>query len=102
MVRHQFHAQVKLGRFRDFYATFEGFDAAVRAANLARPQLWARSFGNINGVVIVREHDTIEAYDTDNRAFYASPDCMNLWREFSQLVDGTPWDELWETAFEIA
>jgi hypothetical protein len=69
---------VKLGRFRDFYATFEEFDSAVRAKNLAPPQLWARSFGNINSVVIVREHDTIEAYDTDNRDFYADADCMNL------------------------
>jgi hypothetical protein len=102
MFRHQFHAQVKLGRFRDFYATFEAFDGAVRARNLARPQLWARSFGNINSVVIVREHDTIEAYDADNRAFLADADCMNLWRELSQLADGTPWDELWETAFQIA
>ena len=48
MFRHQFHAQVKLGKFRDFYATF------------------------------------------------------NLWRELSQFVDGTPWDELWETAVQIA
>jgi hypothetical protein len=102
MFRHQFHAQVKLGRFRDFYAKFEEFDGAVRARNLAPPQLWARSFGTTNSVVIVREHDTIEAYDSDNRDFYADEDCMNLWRDLSQLVDGTPWDELWETAFQIA
>ena len=102
MFRHQFHATVKLGRFRDFYATFEAFDAAVTARNLARPQLWAHSFGKINSVVIVREHDTIEAYDTDNRAFLADTNCMNLWRELSQLVEATPWDELWETAAQIA
>lgn len=102
MVRHQFHAQVKLGRFRDFYATFEQFDRAVRAKNLAAPHLWAKSFGNINGVVIVREHETLEAYDTDNRAFLVDTEIMDLWRELSQLVDGTPWDELWETASQIA
>jgi hypothetical protein len=102
MLRHQFHAQVKLGRFRDFFTTFEEFERAVRARNLARPQLWAQSFGNINSVVIVREHDTLEAYDTDNRAFLTDTGCMDLWRELSQLVDGTPWDELWETASQIA
>lgn len=102
MFRHQFHAEVKLGRFRDFYTTFEAFDAAVSARNLSRPQLWAQSFGNINSIVIVREHETMEAYDTDNRAFLADTDCMNLWRELSQLVEGTPWDELWETAPQIA
>jgi hypothetical protein len=102
MVRHQFHAQVKLGRFRDFYATFEQFDRAVRAKNLAAPHLWAKSFGNINSVVIVREHETLEAYDTDNRAFLVDTEIMDLWRELSQLVDGTPWDELWETASQIA
>jgi len=37
MFRHQFHAEVKLGRFRGFYSTFEGFGAAVSARNLARP-----------------------------------------------------------------
>lgn len=102
MFRHQFHAQVKLGRFRDFYGTYERFDTAVRAAKLAPPQLWAKSFGPINSVVILREHDTLDAYNTDNRAFYADPDCMNLWRELSELADGTPWDELWETASQIA
>jgi hypothetical protein len=102
MFRHQFHAQIKVGRFRDFYATFEEFDRAVRGKNLAPPQLWARSFGNINSAVIIREHDTLEAYDTDNRAFVADTDLMNLWRELSQLVDGIPWDELWETAYQIA
>lgn len=102
MFRHQFHARVKLGRFRDFYTTFEELDRAVRAQNLARPQLWARSFGDINRVMIIREHDTIEAYDTDNRAFLADSGCMDIWRQLSQLVDGHPWDELWETAFQIA
>jgi hypothetical protein len=102
MFRHQFHAEVKLGKFRDFHTTFEAFDGAVRARNLARPQLWAKSFGKINSVVIVREHESIEAYDTDNRAFLADTDCMNLWRELSQLVEATPWDELWETASQIA
>jgi hypothetical protein len=102
MYRHLFYAQVKLGRFRDFYAKFEEFDRTVRAKNLAAPQLWARSFGNINDVVIVREHDTIEAYDTDNRAFLADPECMDLWRELSQFVDGIPSDEMWETAFQVA
>jgi hypothetical protein len=102
MFRHQFHAQVKLGKFRDFYATFEEFEKVVRARKLAPPQLWAGSFGEINRIVIVREHDTIEAYDADNRAFLADADCMNLWRDLSQLVDGRPWDELWETAFQIA
>lgn len=102
MFRHQFHAQVQRGRFRDFYAKFEEFERVVRAKNLAAPQLWAKAFGTINSVVIVRDHATIEAYDTDNRAFYADADCMNLWRELSQLVDPTPWDELWETASQIA
>ena len=102
MFRHQFHAQVKLGRFRDFHATFEELNSVVRAKNLAPPQMWTRSFGKINTVVIVRDYDTIEAYDTDNRAFLADPDLMNPWRQLSQLVDGTPWDELWETAFQIA
>ena len=102
MFRHQFHAQVKLGRFRDFYSTFERFEAAVRAANLAPPQLWAPSFGKINRVVIVRDYDTMAAYDTNNRAFLADANCMNLWRELSQLVDETPWEELWETASQIA
>ena len=102
MFRHQFHAQVKLGRFRDFYTTFEKFDRVVRARKLAPPQLWAQSFGSINSVILVREHETLETYDADNRAFLADAEVMDLWRELSQLVDGTPWDELWETAFEIA
>jgi hypothetical protein len=102
MIRHQFHAQVKLGKFRDFYATYEKFERVVRDKNLAAPRLWAKSFGNINCVVIIREHESLAAYETDNRSFLLDSDVMNLWRDLSQLAAETPWDELWETASQIA
>jgi len=27
---------------------------------------------------------------------------MSVWREMGKHVDGIPWDELWESAFQIA
>jgi len=27
---------------------------------------------------------------------------MNLWRDMAKDVDGIPWDELWESASQIA
>jgi hypothetical protein len=102
MFRHQFHVQVQLGKFRDFYETHQQLDAVIRAKKLAPSQLWALSFGNTNSVVLVTDHENLDAYYTTTRAFYGDPDCMKLWRELSQLAEGIPWDELWETAYEIA
>lgn len=102
MFRHQFHAQIQLGKFRDFYATYEKLDKVVRARDLVPGQLWARSFGNVNSVILVTDYDNLDAWYRATRSFYGDPECMKLWRELSQLCEGIPWDELWETAVEIA
>lgn len=102
MFRHQFHAEVKLGRFRDFYTTFEAFDTAVRAKNL----ISAAAVGPI--VRQYQQHrDRARArHDGGLRHRQSSlPRRCGLhepMRELSQLVEGTPWDELWETAPQIA
>jgi len=102
MFRHQLHAQVRIGHWRDFYSLYEKLDQLARAKNLVPTQLWAVSFGQLNSAVLVTDYETIEAYDRDTKAFTNDSDLMNLWREMGKHTDGIPWDELWESAYQVA
>lgn len=102
MFRHQLHAQVRIGKWRDFYALYEKLDQLQRAKNLVPAQLWSASFGPLNSAVLVTDYETVEAYDRETKAFMNDPDLMNLWREMGKQVDGIPWDELWESGSQVA
>ena len=102
MFRHQLHAQVRIGQYRDYYNLYEKLDQLVRAKKLVPTQLWAVSLGPLNSAVLVTDHESIEAYDRNVKAFVNDPDLMSVWREMGKHVDGIPWDELWESAFQIA
>ena len=102
MVRHQTHVQVGVGQWRDFFSLYEKLAQLVVAENLVPTQLWAVKLGKINSAVLVTEHATIEAYDRNYKAFTSDADVMNVWREMGKHLDGIPWDELWESASQIA
>ena len=102
MFRHQIHVQVRLGKGRDYFAAFEELEKYAMAKKLPASQLWTNSFGKINGFVIVTDYDTIAAYDAGLKAFLSDAEFMTQWRKALELVDETPWDELWETASQGA
>jgi hypothetical protein len=102
MFRHQLHAQVRIGQYRDYYKLYEKLDQLVRTKKLVPAQLWTVTLGPLNNSVLVTDYESIEAYDRNLKAFVSDPDLMSVWREMGKLVDGTPWDELWESAFQIA
>ena len=102
MVRHQLHIQVGVGQWRDHYRLYEKLAQLVRAKNLVPTQLWALTVGNINSAILVTDYETMEAYNQNTKAFTNDPDIMNVWREMGKHVDGIPWDELWESASQIA
>ena len=102
MVRHQLHIQVGVGQWRDHYSLYEKLDQLVRAKNLVPAQLWGVTLGKLNSAVLVTDYETIEAFDRNVKAFTNDPDLMSVWREMGKHVDGIPWDELWESASQIA
>jgi hypothetical protein len=102
MFRHQTHVQVRVGQWRDFFSLYEKLEQLVVAKNLVPIQLWAVTLGKINSGVLVTDYETIEAYGRNSKAFTNDPDVMNVWREMGKHVDGIPWDELWESASQIA
>ena len=102
MFRHQLHAQVRIGQYRDFYNLYEKLDKLVRAKKLVPTQLWGVTVGPLNNAVLVTDYESIEAYDRNLKAFVSDPDLMSVWREMGKHVDGIPWDELWESAYQIA
>ena len=102
MVRHQLHAQVRIGQYRDFYNLYEKLDKLVRAKKLVPTQLWGVTVGPLNSAVLVTDYDSIEGYDANLKAYQNDADLMNVWREMGKHVDGVPWDELWESAYQIA
>lgn len=102
MFRHQVHAQVRVGQWRDYYTLYEKLDQLARTKNLVASQLWAVTFGQLNNAVLVTDYETIDAYDRNLKAFTNDPDLMDVWREMGKHVDGIPWDELWESAYQIA
>ena len=102
MVRHQTHIQVGVGQWRDFFSLYEKLAQLVVAKKLVPTQLWAVKLGKINSAVLVTDYATIEAYDQNYKAFTNDQDVMNVWREMGKHADGIPWDELWESASQIA
>ena len=102
MFRLQSHVQVRVGQWRDFFSLYEKLEQLVVAKNLVQIQLWAVTLGKINSGVLVTDYETIEAYGRNSKAFTNDPDVMNVWREMGKHVDGIPWDELWESASQIA
>lgn len=102
MFRHQLHAQVRIGQYRDFYNLYEKLDKLVRAKNLVPMQLWGVTLGPTNSAVLITDYESIEAYDRNLKAFQSDADLMNVWRDLGKHVDGVPWDELWESAYQIA
>jgi len=102
MFRLQFHYQVRLGEFRQFYDLFEQLDKVVIKKGLHRSTLWGGTVGNLNNAVTFTEYETISDFWNDVNAFQADPDCMNLWRQMGRHVEGIPRSELWESAVQIA
>jgi len=102
MFRHQTHIQVGVGQWRDFFSLYEKLEQLVVAKNLVPTQLWAVTLGKINSAVLVTDYETILGYDQNTTAFTNDPDVMNVWREMGKYIDGIPWDELWESASQIA
>ena len=102
MFRHQLHLQGRVGQWRDLYSLYEQLEQLVVAKNLVPTQLWAVTLGKNNSAVLVTEYETMEAYDQNTKAFRNDPDLMKVWREMHKHVDGIPWDELWESASQIA
>ena len=102
MFRHQLHVQVRVGQWRDHYSLYEKLDQLVRAKNLVPAQLWGVTLGKLNSAVLVTDYETIEAFDRNVKAFTNDPDLMSVWREMGKHVDGIPWDELWESASQVA
>jgi hypothetical protein len=102
MFRHQLHLQGRVGQWRDLYSEYEKLERLVVAKNLVPTQLWAVRLGKNNSAVLVTDYETIEAYDQNTKAFTSDPELMNVWREMHKHVDGIPWDELWESAAQIA
>jgi hypothetical protein len=102
MFRLQRHMQVRVGQWRDYYSLYEKLEQSPVAKNLVPTQLWISTVGKINSAVVVTDYETIEAFGRDTKAFTNDPDLMNLWREMGKHVDGIPWDELWESASQIA
>jgi hypothetical protein len=102
MFRHQTHIQVGVGQWRDFFSLYEKLEQLVVAKNLVPTQLWAVTLGKINSAVLVTDYETIGAYDQNTKAFTSDPDVMKVWREMGKHIDGIPWDELWESASQIA
>jgi hypothetical protein len=100
--RHQQHLQVGVGQWRDFFSLYEKLEQLVVSKNLVPVQLWAVTLGKINSGVLVTDYETIDAYDQNTKAFMHDPDLMNVWREMGKHLDGIPWDELWESASQIA
>ena len=58
--------------------------------------------GNINSAILATDYETMEAYNQNTKAFTNDPDVMYVWREMGKHLDGIPWDELWESASQIA
>lgn len=74
----------------------------MRAKNLVPSQLWAVTLGPLNDAVLVTDYESIEAYDRNLEASTKDADLMSVWREMGKHVEGIPWDELWESAYQIA
>ncbi len=102
MIRHQFHAQVRVQHWREFYSLYEKLEELRRAKDLAPSQLWSPTVGQVNSALLITDYETIEAFDRQSKAFLNDPDLMRLWREMGGHVEGNSWDELWESAFQIA
>ena len=102
MFRYQLHSQIRVGEWRDYYRLYEKLEQLRRAKKLVPSELWAVTLGPINNAVMVTDYDSIDAYDRSMKAFTNDTDCMDVWREMGAHVDGIPWDELWESAFQIA
>ena len=102
MFRHQLHVQVRTGEFREFFRLFQRLDTLVRTRKLSPAQLWTPSFGPVNAAVFVTDFESYEAYSQNDEAFHEDAEVMDLWREMMALLDGIPWDELWEVAMQVA
>jgi hypothetical protein len=102
MFRLQFHYQVRVGEFREFYALFQQLDAVIHKKGFRPITLWGVTVGTVNHTVTFTDYDSISAFWEDTSAFQSDADCMKLWREMGKHIDGYPRSELWESASEIA
>ena len=102
MVRHQLHVQVRLGRGADYYKAFAGLEKSMRARKQPPSRLWNPTFGKINHFIIVTEYDTLAAFDAGIKALQTDAEFMALWRGSLELLDETPWNEVWETTSQGA
>ncbi len=102
MFRHQLHVQVRVGQWREYYSQYKKLDKLVRAKKLVPAQLWGVTFGQLNAAVLVTDYESLEAFDRNIKTFQKNAELMSVWREMGKFVDGIPWDEIWESAYQIA
>ena len=102
MVSHQLHIQVRLGRGGDYYKAFQELEQAMRANKLPPSRLWNPTSGKVNHFIIITEFDSLAAFDAGIKRLQTDPMFMKLWRGSLDLLDETPWDELWETTIQGA
>jgi hypothetical protein len=100
--RHQLHVQVRVGQWREYYGQYEKLDKLVRAKKLVPTKLFGVTFGALNAAVLVTDYESLDAFDRNIKAFQKDAETMGVWREMGKLVDGIPWDEMWESAYQIA
>jgi hypothetical protein len=103
MHRHHVHVNVKLGEFREFYDLIGRLNELLATKGMTPLQLWAPSTGaEVNHVILISDHDSLAAWDSESRQFQTDAEVMKVWRDAGRYVDGRPRDELWETSYEIA
>ena len=62
MIRHQFHAQVRIQHWREFYSLYEKLEELRRAKDLAPSQLWSPTVGQVNSALLdnrLRNHRSV-------------------------------------------
>jgi hypothetical protein len=102
MFRLEFHYQVRLGEFKQFFALHQQLEEIALKKGLRPSTLWGATVGNLNKVVTFTDYDTISDFWEQTNAYQADSEYMNRWREMNKHVDGYPESELWESASQIA
>lgn len=102
MFRLEFHYQLRLGEFKQFYAIYQDLQEIARKKGFRPTTLWGATVGNLNKVVMFTDYDTISAFSEETNAYQSDTEYMNRWRDMNKHVDGYPYSELWESASEIA
>ena len=98
MLRYIFHAQIKKGEFRQFFAAFQKWDAIRRERGDAATRLFSPFVGRVNSVMLMADFDSLTAYQAESDRLADDPEVMAARREMTEAVDPAvgAHDELWE------